>query len=77
MDRTWPICKKWAEQIANLGYVAFAIDIYGKGIRPTNAEDVTKQASIYRQDRQLMRSRVLAGLEEVKKFPFVDAQRIA
>jgi len=72
-----PYVKKRAEQIANLGYVAFAIDIYGKGIRPTNAEDAAKQASLYRQDRKLMRSRALAGLEEVKKFPFVDAQRIA
>lgn len=69
--------KKRAEQIAGLGYVAFAIDIYEKGIRPTNNEDAAKQASIYRQDRQLMRRRALAGLEKVKKFPSVDAKRIA
>jgi dienelactone hydrolase len=72
-----PYVKQRAEQLAGLGYVAFAIDIYGKGIRPTNAEDAAKQASIYRQDRKLMRSRALAGLEEVKRLPFVDAQRIA
>lgn len=69
--------KKRVGQIAGLGYVAFAIDMYGKDIRPTNTQDAAKQASIYRQDRQLMRRRALAGLAEVKRFPFVDAKRIA
>lgn len=69
--------KKRAEQIAGLGYAAFAIDIYGKGIRPADANEAAKQAAIYRGDRQLMRRHALAGLEEVRKFPFVDAERIA
>jgi len=72
-----PYVKKRAEQIAQLGYAAFAIDIYGKGIRPDNPQDAGKQASIYRGDRQLMRRRALAGLEEAKKFSFADANRIA
>jgi dienelactone hydrolase len=66
-----------AEQIAGLGYVAFAVDIYGKGIRPADSNEAAKQAAIYRGDRQLMRRRALAGLEEAKKLPFVDASRIA
>jgi dienelactone hydrolase len=72
-----PYVKKRAKQIADLGYAAFAIDIYGKGIRPTNAEDAAKEAAIYRNDRPLMRRRALAGLEQVKEFPFVDTNRIA
>jgi dienelactone hydrolase len=72
-----PYVKKRAEQIAGLGYVGFAIDIYGKGIRPANNAEAAGQAGIYRGDRQLMRRRALAGLEEVKKFEFVDANRIA
>ena len=72
-----PYVKKRAEQIAALGYAAFAIDIYGKGIRPANAEEAAKQATIYRSDRQLMRRRALAGLTEVKTFPFVDPNRLA
>jgi dienelactone hydrolase len=72
-----PYVKKRAEQIAGLGYVAFAVDIYGKGIRPADANEAAKQAAIYRSDRQLMRRRALAGLEEVKKFSFVDPDRIA
>jgi dienelactone hydrolase len=72
-----PYEKRRAEQLAGLGYAGFAIDIYGKGIRPKTNEEAAKQAAIYRGDRQLMRRRGLAGLEEVKKFDFVDANRIA
>lgn len=69
--------KKRAEQIAGLGYAAFAVDIYGKGIRPDSREEAAKQAGIYRSDRQLMRRRAIDGLKEVKKFSFVDDSRIA
>jgi dienelactone hydrolase len=72
-----PYVKKRAEQLAGLGYVAFAIDIYGKGIRPADTNEAAKQAAIYRGDRQLMRRRALAGLEQVKKYPFVDPDKIA
>ena len=72
-----PYVKNRAEQIAALGYAAFAIDIYGKGIRPANVEEAGKQATIYRSDRQLMRRRAIAGLTEIKQFPFVDPNRIA
>jgi dienelactone hydrolase len=72
-----PYVKNRAEQLAALGYVAFAIDIYGKGVRPANTDEAAKQAAIYRGDRQLMRRRALAGLEQVKKYPFVDPDKIA
>jgi len=72
-----PYVKKRSEQIAGLGYVAFAVDIYGKGVRPANPEEAGKQATIYRKDRQLMRRRAAVGLEEVKKLAFVDTSRIA
>lgn len=69
--------KKRAEQIARLGYVAFAADIYGKGIRPANPKEASQQASIYRNDRNLMRQRAKAGLDELKNNPYVDTSRIA
>ena len=69
--------KKRACQIAELGYAAFAIDIYGKGIRPSNPTDAGKQAAIYRSDRKLMRERAQAGLDQLKSFKFVDADKIA
>ena len=72
-----PYVKKRAEEIASLGYVGFCIDIYGKGIRPKDRKDAALQAGIYRADRQLMRARAKAGLEELKKRKFVDPARIA
>jgi dienelactone hydrolase len=72
-----PYVKKRAQDIAALGYVAFAADIYGKGIRPKDAKEAAVQAGIYRSDRALMRERAKAGLEALKKQNFVDQKRIA
>ncbi|HTZ11896.1 MAG TPA: dienelactone hydrolase family protein [Candidatus Margulisiibacteriota bacterium] len=72
-----PYVKRRAEQVAALGYVAFAADIYGKGVRPKDAKEAAFQAGIYRANRQLMRERARAGLEQLEKFKFVDAQHIA
>src|SRR5256714_12439888 len=44
--------KKRAEMLAKLGYVAFALDIYGKGIRPTDTKDAAAEAGKYKNDRE-------------------------
>jgi dienelactone hydrolase len=64
------------EQLARLGYVAFAADIYGKGKRAKNADEAGKLAGIYRKDRQLLRARVNAGLAMLKKANFTDGSRL-
>ncbi|MBD2360656.1 dienelactone hydrolase family protein [Anabaena minutissima FACHB-250] len=69
--------KKRTEQLAKLGYVAFAADIYGKGIRPKNAQESGTQATIYRKDRQLLRERANAGLKVLQANPLTDIKRIA
>ncbi|MDD5255380.1 MAG: dienelactone hydrolase family protein [Candidatus Omnitrophica bacterium] len=69
--------KKRVEQLASLGYVAFAADIYGKGIRPKDRAQASRQAGMYRADRTLMRARAAAGLAELRKQKTVDAGRIA
>jgi dienelactone hydrolase len=69
--------KRRARQLAELGYVAFAVDIYGKGVRPKTTEESAKQAAIYRNDRALMRRRANAGLGVLMKQPLVDPKRIA
>jgi len=65
------------EMLAKLGYVAFAADIYGKGVRPTNPKDAGAEAGKYKNDRALLRARVNAALDILKKNPRVDAMRIA
>ena len=67
-----------AKQIAaDLGYVAFAADIYGKGVRPNDPKDCAVQAGTYKKDLPLLRRRVLLGLDELKKQQGVDASRLA
>lgn len=65
------------EMLAKLGYVAFAADIYGKGVRPTSPAEAGATAGIYKNDRALMRARARAGLDELKKQKFVDTRRLA
>lgn len=72
-----PYIKQRVESLARMGYVAFAADIYGKGIRPSTPADAAKTAGIYKNDRPLLRARVLAGLDVLKAQKAVDPQRLA
>lgn len=69
--------KMRCDMLAKLGYLAFAADIYGKGVRPANGDEAGKQAGKYKGDRNLYRSRVNAALEELKKQKFVNTSKIA
>ncbi len=65
------------KQLAELGYVAFAADIYGKGIRPTAVPEAGKQAGIYKTDRKLYRRRLNLGLEQLRLQEGVAKDKIA
>jgi len=69
--------KSRATQLAELGYVAFAADIYGKGVRPTDPKECAVQAGTYKNDLPLLRRRVLLGLDQLKKKTYVDAAKLA
>jgi dienelactone hydrolase len=66
-----------AKMLAELGYVAFCADIYGKGIRPKDTKEAGIEATKYKTDRALLRARANAGLEEFEKCDLVDAKRVA
>jgi dienelactone hydrolase len=66
-----------AAQLAKLGYVAMCADIYGKGVRPKNAQESGAQASKYKSDRALFRERLMGALEVLKKDPNVDPNKVA
>lgn len=61
--------KNRARQMAELGYVAFAADIYGKGSRPKDAKEAGEFAGKYKGDRKLLRARAMAALDALKKNP--------
>jgi dienelactone hydrolase len=69
--------KKRAEMLAKMGYVAFAVDIYGKGVRPKEISEAGAMAGKYKNDRELLRKRVTAGLEQMLKTRQVDKDKVA
>jgi dienelactone hydrolase len=66
-----------AEQLARLGYVAFASDIYGKGVLAKDTKEAARLAGIYLGDRKLLRARAAAGLDVLRNRPEVDPTRLA
>ena len=70
--------KRRAQQLAELGYVAFAADIYGKGVRPATPQAAAQEAGKFRgKDRTLLRARAAAGLDKLASFDQVDNKRLA
>lgn len=72
-----PYEKGRAKMLAQMGFVAMAVDIYGKGVRPKNREEASKLASQYRSDRQALRQRLKAAHEFLMKDKRVISQSIA
>ena len=72
-----PYARKRAEMLARLGYTAFALDMYGKGVYAKDHEEAGKLAGAFFNDRAAMRKRALVGLEMLKKQPFVDQDNLA
>jgi dienelactone hydrolase len=68
--------KSRVEKLTRLGYVAFAADIYGQGVRPKKVEDCMATSSIYYKDRALFRRRVNAGLAQLEQYPNVDPDKL-
>lgn len=68
--------KMRARMLAELGYNVFALDVYGKGIRP-QPPAAGQEAGKYKSNRPLLRERVNAGLEVLRKDANTDTTRIA
>lgn len=66
-----------ARMLAELGYVAFAADIYGQGVRAKNRAEAAALSKIYKNDRKLMRARVRAAHEVLKAQALTDPARTA
>jgi len=66
-----------ARQLAEMGYVAFALDMYGKGVLAETSEEAAAMAGGFYGDRALMRGRAAAGLEVLSGHEMTDADRLA
>ena len=71
-----PFAIEKAKELAALGYVAFAVDMYGKGIYCKDAKEAAGRAGQLKADRPMLRGRILAAYEVLKNQPQVDASKI-
>jgi dienelactone hydrolase len=71
-----PFTKARAEDLARLGYIAFALDMYGKGVHASNPADAGKLSAPFYKDFTLFRTRSQAALDQLLKQPGVDPARI-
>ncbi|MBE9067371.1 dienelactone hydrolase family protein [Leptolyngbya cf. ectocarpi LEGE 11479] len=65
-----------AQRVAQLGYVAVAVDVYGQGIRGETMGDNSHLMNPLLQDRGILRDRLQAGYGAIREIEAVDATRI-
>lgn len=65
--------EKRADMLADLGYDAFAVDLFGKGVRPPTVEGRQAETGKLYKDRERMRALLLGGLAEARKMGGGDA----
>lgn len=66
-----------AKRLAELGYTAFALDVYGKGVSGSNPEENSALMQPFLDDRALLRDRLLAGLTALRAQQQCDGERVA
>lgn len=69
--------KKRADMLAKEGYLAFAADIYGKGIRAKDTKEAGELSSKFKNDRALLRRRIQAAVNTAKMQPKADSSKVA
>jgi dienelactone hydrolase len=69
--------RKRAERLAAMGYVAFALDMYGRGRVTEHPKQAGEWATEISANVELWRARAEAGLEILKGQPQTDRTRIA
>ena len=78
---TWAGCGPFergrAAEIAKLGYVALAADLYGGGIVGSSTKENAELMSVLLEDRALLQRRMTAALSTLKALESVDADRTA
>jgi dienelactone hydrolase len=70
------VCDK-ARALAGQGYVAFALDLYGKGVIGQGPEESGRLMQPFLDDRALLQARMLKALDTICALDEVDNNRIA
>ena len=70
------LARDYATRLAELGYVGFAVDMYGNGKVASDLDGCLALMMPFFQDRASLRRRILAAFEAAKALDFVDNERI-
>ncbi len=69
------VCEK-TKELAKLGYLGIAMDLYGQGVIGKNANDNQRLMAPLMEDRNRLRQRMQIGLNAVLQLPQVDSRKI-
>ena len=72
-----PYTEMRAKELAELGYVAFAADVYGQGVFAKDMKEASELAGKYKGDRKLMRKRAQAAFKALLASKKVNKNKIA
>ncbi len=80
------VCHAWAgqdsfareraEEFAGMGYIGFAVDVYGKGRRGNTPEENGALMMPFVENRAMLRQRLLAAVNTAKHIAMADGNRI-
>ena len=76
LNITESICRR-ADRLADAGYAAFVVDLFGAGVRPRPPQLPMEVVGPFLKDRTQFRKRLFAGVEEFRRRPECDPDRIA
>ena len=66
-----------AVKLAEMGYLGFALDNYGKGVLGTSVEENAALMQPFMEDRAMLQKRMLFSLKAVKLLPWADNAQVA
>lgn len=69
--------KSRARQLAELGYFAVALDVFGEGRQGNNPEEANQLASTFYKDPSLCKTILESSFEMIEKFPQADLTKKA
>ena len=72
-----PYARKRAKMLAELGYVALAVDMYGDGKQAAHPDDAGKFSGEVKKNMPVAKKRFLAAMHVLKKDRHVDSDHIA
>lgn len=66
-----------ARKLAALGYAAFALDMFGKGVRGSSREENSALIAPFLEDRKLLQERIACSVSVLRDQDEVDSRRVA